>query len=335
MLHLIPLFSLLVLLLPSFLASPIERAPIAKRYTGVKIQSFRNGLCLSPIGRSVGNGVPVGTIDCYQARTWDINPGSGSITVSGFEDYVLDAGSGNTNGEKLKTWQSYPGLFQQTWYLTDDRRIAITGGNQCLDQGNNDSGTQTWQCYPDNINQIWTLVDASNFNVQVPGQQPVLDPAIGITYQDGQEIGQRLHPYQRPDLCVTVDGGAATEGALVDIAYCQPNDNTYNQLQLFDLPTGPGQEVHLHAYPEFCLNAGYRALNGSKLRLGPCGTLATSKWTLVDGTLTLSDTGLCLDVQAESGVTPSSPYDILRNLQVWQCYPGNNNQQFFTINRLA
>jgi len=36
-----------------------------------------------------------------------------------------------------QTWQSYPGLFQQTWYLTADGRIAITGGNQCLDEGTN------------------------------------------------------------------------------------------------------------------------------------------------------------------------------------------------------
>jgi hypothetical protein len=29
-------------------------------------------------------------------------------------------------------YTSYPGLQQQTWYLTDDGRIAITDGYQCL-----------------------------------------------------------------------------------------------------------------------------------------------------------------------------------------------------------
>jgi hypothetical protein len=37
----------------------------------------------------------------------------------------------------IQTWQSYPGLSAQTWYLTADGRIAITGGNQCLDEGTN------------------------------------------------------------------------------------------------------------------------------------------------------------------------------------------------------
>jgi hypothetical protein len=37
----------------------------------------------------------------------------------------------------VQTWTSYPGLAAQTWYLTADGRIAITGGNQCLDEGAN------------------------------------------------------------------------------------------------------------------------------------------------------------------------------------------------------
>lgn len=31
-------------------------------------------------------------------------------------------------------YTSYPGLQQQTWYLTDDGRIAITDGYQCLSE---------------------------------------------------------------------------------------------------------------------------------------------------------------------------------------------------------
>ena len=37
----------------------------------------------------------------------------------------------------VQTWTSYPGLAAQTWYLTTDGRIAITGGTQCLDEGAN------------------------------------------------------------------------------------------------------------------------------------------------------------------------------------------------------
>ncbi|WVN87628.1 uncharacterized protein L203_102811 [Cryptococcus depauperatus CBS 7841] len=131
-------------------------SPIQKRFNGVKIQAGRNGKCLSPVSANYANGVQVTTVGCDQAHRWDINPGSGSVILTG-TNFALDAGTGADNNEIVKLWQSYPGLFQQTWYLTDDRRIAITGGNQCLDEG--DNGPQTYQCTTGNTNQVWNIVD--------------------------------------------------------------------------------------------------------------------------------------------------------------------------------
>jgi hypothetical protein len=37
------------------------------------------------------------------------------------------------------------------WFVTGDNRIAITGGDQCLDEG--DNGVQTYKCTPGNTNQ--------------------------------------------------------------------------------------------------------------------------------------------------------------------------------------
>ncbi|KAK8847669.1 hypothetical protein IAR55_005528 [Kwoniella newhampshirensis] len=172
---LVPLFSFLALSTLT-LASPLPKTQaLSKRYSGVKIQSYRNGLCLQPIGRGMGNsipiienGTPVGTVDCSYARTWDINPGSGSVILSG-TNFALDAGTGWENNERVKVWQSYPGLFQQTWYLTDDDRIAITGGNQCLDEDYN--GPQTYQCTTGNTNQVWYVLqegDAGSTPVPLP-----------------------------------------------------------------------------------------------------------------------------------------------------------------------
>lgn len=42
------------------------------------------------------------------------------------------------------------------WYYTDDNRIAQTGGNQCLDEG--DNGIQTYQCTTGNTNQSKSLI---------------------------------------------------------------------------------------------------------------------------------------------------------------------------------
>ncbi|WRT64498.1 uncharacterized protein IL334_001430 [Kwoniella shivajii] len=328
----IPLLALLPLIVSS--PTPIQ---LSKRYSGVKIQSFRNGLCLSPVGRSVGNNVQVATIGCYQARTWNINPGSGAISVSGNEGFVVDAGTGNQNGEVLKLWQSYPGLFQQTWYLTDDRRIAITGGNQCLDQGNNDSGTQTWECSPGNLNQIWTIVQADEPYYPISGQSAVLNPPVGLTYLDPQDAGQRIHPSGRPDLAITVSAGAAAFGGYVDVAYDFANSDSNVQLQRWNFFTAPTDNTIItlsQADNNYCLSVGANPTDGTRPILQDCDTTENTRWEWDGQHFKARGTNLCLDVRAESTPIHYShfpPYDIQRTLQVWTCSQGNRNQEFFTI----
>ncbi|WVQ80077.1 hypothetical protein IAT38_002178 [Cryptococcus sp. DSM 104549] len=142
-------------------AAPTGPSPaLSKRYSGVLIQSFHSGLCLSRYGPRPTDGTPVQTVDCQYADRWDISPGSGSIIVTG-TNYALDAGTGTENNEPVKIWTSYPGLFQQTWYYTDDNRIAITGGDQCLDEAYaaGHGGLQTYQCTTGNTNQIFTVIE--------------------------------------------------------------------------------------------------------------------------------------------------------------------------------
>jgi len=107
------LFSL-VALVPLLGATLTSAKPVEKRYTGVYIVSGRNGQCLHSVPRS-GSGYPITTQDCNFASTirWDINPGSGSVLVSG-TNYAMDAGSNPGNNGGVKIWQSYPGLYQQT-----------------------------------------------------------------------------------------------------------------------------------------------------------------------------------------------------------------------------
>nr|XP_019046844.1 hypothetical protein I302_03447 [Kwoniella bestiolae CBS 10118]OCF25774.1 hypothetical protein I302_03447 [Kwoniella bestiolae CBS 10118] len=137
----------ILITLISFL-SMVASSPVEKRYSTVKIRAARDNRCLSPAGARWTDGTQVVTVDCAFAARWDINPGSGSVILHG-STYALDAGTGSTNNAQLAT--STPGAFQQTWYLTTDNRIAITGGNQCLDEG--DNGPQTYQCTTGNTNQ--------------------------------------------------------------------------------------------------------------------------------------------------------------------------------------
>jgi hypothetical protein len=148
----------IILSLLSTSASPIKRA------NNQLIVSTRDNLCLSPVGGAaavstgqVGNGTPLITMDFNNAAGWDISPGSGSVVLSG-TGFAMDAGVPvlimvysryvqavrpkggwmmRGNDTDVQTWTSYPGLAAQTWYLTTDGRIAITGGNQCLDEGAN------------------------------------------------------------------------------------------------------------------------------------------------------------------------------------------------------
>ena len=126
-------------------------SPIEKRATNVVIRLGRSGECLSlPAGTNPSNGVGLVTRDCVAATRWDISPGSGSVIVSS-TNYALDAGVPQGNNNPAKVWQSYSGSQQQTWSLTSDNHIAVTGGNQCLDMG--PSGPQTYQCTYGNTNQ--------------------------------------------------------------------------------------------------------------------------------------------------------------------------------------
>ncbi|WRT66824.1 uncharacterized protein IL334_003787 [Kwoniella shivajii] len=126
--------------------------------TGKKIHSNRNNQCLSPENANLADGIRIIAMDCAQAVEWEFNAASsGSIIVSG-TSWAMDAGDGYTNNEEIKIWTSYPGIYQQTWFVGENGQIKIADGNQCLDQGNDIEGTQTYQCSEGNINQEWSVL---------------------------------------------------------------------------------------------------------------------------------------------------------------------------------
>jgi hypothetical protein len=162
----------LLALLPAL--AIISATPILKRETARLIGSGRNpGFCLSVQGGraavsagQVTDGTPVITLGCELASLWDVSKGSGSVLIWG-TNHALDIGLTPGTGGRVKVslseerewgadadsqvWSSFPLSTQQTWSITDDNRIAQTGGNQCLDQGEN--GPQTYQCTAGNNNQ--------------------------------------------------------------------------------------------------------------------------------------------------------------------------------------
>ncbi|OCF60256.1 hypothetical protein L486_02936 [Kwoniella mangroviensis CBS 10435] len=311
--------------------------PLIKRYSSVKIQSYRSLKCLSPVAPPAEweDGTKVTTVNCTSAVEWDINPGSDSILISG-TNWALDAGTGDQDNAIIKIWQSYPGLFQQTWYLTDDDMIAITGGTQCLDEGVN--GPQTYTCLDGNTNQdiffpvsVWNIIGTTP---TVPGVSPSI-PSGPVYVDHPVSEGRRIHPYGRPDLCVMVGNGAASVNQLVDIAYCLPNTSPYVDLQLWNITLNTPAHVFLQAHPTLCLDAGQAPENGTRLTTYGCGSPYTRQNWLWDGTALALDSRnpskalqLCLDVELNSPTTPQQPYDRLERLQIWTCFEGNRQQVF-------
>ncbi|KAG6890522.1 hypothetical protein C0995_007722 [Termitomyces sp. Mi166 len=118
--------------------------------------------CLDVRGAVFADGTPVQIYDCNgsNAQMWDISPGETSVKVH-INNFCLDAGSNPASGVGMKIWTCYDDLPAQTWYYTDDQRIALFNQGLCLDLTNgvhvNSNQVQTWTCTDNNINQVWTL----------------------------------------------------------------------------------------------------------------------------------------------------------------------------------
>jgi hypothetical protein len=108
------LVSTVLLALVAVLPNLAIAGPVAKRYTNQVIKSGRTGTCLTLQGGvQTVDGSLLGVGDCATATKWDINPGSGSVIVSG-SNFALDAGVSPHNNVPAKVWTSFPGSPQQT-----------------------------------------------------------------------------------------------------------------------------------------------------------------------------------------------------------------------------
>ncbi|TFK38390.1 ricin B lectin domain-containing protein [Crucibulum laeve] len=117
--------------------------------------------CLIVPGGTLVNGAPVVLGDCTHGDTWAFGHGTTTKVEYNLSGFCLDAGSSPANGVGMKIWQCFDDLPAQTWFFTNDNRMALFNQGQCLDlTGGNMSigaGVQTWQCTDNDVNQIWTV----------------------------------------------------------------------------------------------------------------------------------------------------------------------------------
>lgn len=132
-----------------------------------------NNLCLTLRSNTRADGTPVEINTCTAnnpAQQWTLTRGSTAVQLTG-TNYCLDAGSSPGNGVRLKVWTCYAGLAAQTWWYTDDNRVALQGQGLCVDltDGNKTPGNvlQTWACGDGNTNQVWTSTTTYNKRAEV------------------------------------------------------------------------------------------------------------------------------------------------------------------------
>jgi len=119
------------------------------------------GKCMDVRGNVQEDGTPVQVFDCNGsgAQQWVLTHGNTQVKLAG-TNFCLDAGSSPANFVGMKIWQCFEGLPQQSWFYTDDERIAVTNMGLCLDVPNgnltNEQQLQTFKCTDEDQNQEFT-----------------------------------------------------------------------------------------------------------------------------------------------------------------------------------
>jgi len=168
-----------------FLVTPPGHANPAVDYESVAVQvssgssesgslnihpTSNSAKCVGILGGTYADGTPVDIFDCNGSNTqkWQFNGDAlTSINPADGSQWCLDAGVSSqwANGVKMKIWQCFSGLPQQTWTpVTTSGTIKLTTANFCLDLTNgittNQNVLQIWTCGGGNPNQIWTVTSA-------------------------------------------------------------------------------------------------------------------------------------------------------------------------------
>lgn len=129
-----------------------------------------NNKCVGISGGTYADGTAVDIFDCNESASqkWEWNGGAlVSVNPVDQSQWCLDAGveSQWANGIKMKIWQCFANLAQQTWTpVTTTGTIKLPSGNFCLDLTNGDltnkNVLQIWSCTSGDVNQIWSVTSS-------------------------------------------------------------------------------------------------------------------------------------------------------------------------------
>lgn len=326
-------------------------SPIAKRANFLIHPGGDETMCLGVPGVGQVNQA-LQVLKCANTAvslSWTLSEGNNpnGIQLSGL---CLDAGENPHNNGPAKLYTCYPGLTQQTWYLTSDGRIAITGGNQCLDIG--PDGPQTYQCTTGDTNQFFTVdntytapgqsttkpasTTAPMSTTMVMSTTSVMSSAMSTTSMmppPPAGKGNQIKFAGNPNQCLTVQNGFAGVGSTVALSDCFGAGDQFAGLQTWTYLPNSATAVQLTG-TNLCLDAGSNPANGVQMKVWTCYPgLYQQTWYFVGDTQHIAiynGPGLCLDVQAGSQPGTQKPYNSLQNVQTWAC-SGPDPQQLWNF----
>ncbi|KAH8804299.1 ricin B lectin domain-containing protein [Flagelloscypha sp. PMI_526] len=304
-------FSLTILSLATLaIASPVVN--VARQINPHFIKPVgHDNLCLRPQSSEVENGTEVSLYECIGNDTslysWYMaDSGAGPIKLvwknAAGTEFCLDAGSNLASGIRLKVWQCYDGLTQQTWVHPGEGKVKLNSFNQCMDVVDgvfNDNGgntfVQTWTCVAGNTNQV---CDPVSTNVHF------------------------IKPVDHDNLCLGPQSVEVRNGTEVSFWECIGNDTSLYTWYMADSGPGPIKLVFKDAH-EYCLDAGSNPASGTRLKVWTCNGSPQQTWVHPgEGKVKLNTFNQCMDVV--DGVFNNNGGNTF--VQTWSCVAGNTNQ---------
>ncbi|KAJ8514792.1 hypothetical protein ONZ45_g7697 [Pleurotus djamor] len=227
------------------------------------------GKCLEVKGTSYANGTPVDINDCT-GKANQLQKQALLHPSSYFPAYVVVIDP--ADGVHMKIWKCYQNLPAQTWYYTDDKRLAVKGKGQCLDlEGGktfNGNFAQTWTCTDNNSNQVWTR--RSSTSSPSSTSKSTSAPSATTTSRPAQ-----LHLVEDKTKCITTANNVKKDGVPVELDQCSGSTAAISWL----FNNGPTTIQVTDANKPFCIDSGPdMPQNGDLVVLRGCDGTAAQKW---------------------------------------------------------
>ena len=276
-----------------------------------KISSGLSGdVCLDIINGYTFSGAGVQTWSCNSnpQQSWVYRDG----TLQSMNKCLQPVAGTTFDGNLLEIADCSTSASQQwkrvgtTWVIANKYCLDLAGGITW-----NGRRPQIWSCYPGNENQVWNYDGIGLFNAPSSAGSPPSSSSTERTITRTTTMTSSITTSVRP--ATTSPGRTTTANNLPG----GPSPTSSSAA----LPTG--SHIKPKLVTNMCVDTPGSSNNGATIALAPCTNAATQSWQYTSGTIRSGTS--CIDVP--DGRLTSGTF-----LQLWECSPGNTNQQWTRVN---